>query len=327
MTHRKEGGVSTALTNFSYYTSCVAYWGVCRTWDGRLQDFFGSLPACVAALASQGLMGSRGGQPATRAEACTWFLRAFFGVVQQETTIKDFSNVSDEAADFMIIWEIGDSAYDVEDLANLLESVLDIAIGGYDFGDIDDDSLDEQDEQRQFEVHQSLLNIWDLLSQRGLTQTSDTVYVTRRRVVRRFGIDSNWHAALEYVSASTLGLNPTIAAYNSGGFLVSGQLVSRLNQLSEHNNIVAGIVTSLIYPTGSSLWSALLWSERFYCQNLDYAHPLFEPHEPDEYNSNGFSAGIIDSVFGTTNAPIGTFYLGSHPVPVTEFQSRECEDL
>ena len=196
-------------------------------------------------------MGSRGGQPATRAEACTWFLRAFFGVVQQETTIKDFSNVSDEAADFMIIWEIGDSAYDVEDLANLLESVLDIAIGGYDFGDIDDDSLDEQDEQRQFEVHQSLLNIWDLLSQRGLTQTSDTVYVTRRRVVRRFGIDSNWHAALEYVSASTLGLNPTIAAYNSGGFFVSGQLVSRLNQLSEHNNIVAGIVTSLIYPTGA----------------------------------------------------------------------------
>ena len=102
---------------------------------------------------------------------------------------------------------------------------------------------------------------------------------------------------------------------------------SRLNNFSEHNNEVAGIVTSPTYPSGASLWSALLLSERRHCQNIGYAHLLHEPHEADEFNSNGFAAGIINSVLGTTNAPIHTYYECDRPVPVHEFQRTSCAGL
>ena len=72
------------------------------------------------------------------------------------------------------------SRYRVEDLADVLEAIVGVTIGGYDFSHVDNDDLDEADEQQVYEVHQALLNIWALLGERGRDRTTDTVYVTKR---------------------------------------------------------------------------------------------------------------------------------------------------
>ena len=135
----------------------------------------------------------------------------------------------------------------------------------------------------------------------------------------------NWHAALEYTYPTFLGHNPTIAAYSEGG-IEAGRLVRRRNDISEHNNMIAGTVSFAVYVTAASLWPALVASDRKYCDNLDYYDPR-ENHtiREDEYNSNGYAAGIINSVSGTIDAPISSYYLGSKLVPVNEFQRSQCD--
>ena len=226
----------------------------------------------------------------------------------------------------MTIWEAGEDRYGVEDLADVLEAVVGVTIGGYDFSHVDNDDLDEADEQRVYEVHQALLNIWALLGDRGRDRTTDTVYVTKRRVGGLGWLEFrwNWHAVLEYTYPTFLGHNPTIAAYSEGG-IEAGRLVSRRNDISERNNMIAGTVSSAVYVTAASLWPALVASDRKYCDNLDYYDPRQDdPIREDEYNSNGYAAGIINSVSGTTDAPISSYFLGWKPVPVNEFQRSQC---
>ena len=243
------------------------------------------------------------------------------------TTVRSFAGQLQKVAEFVTIWEAGEDRYGVEDLADVLEAVVGVTIGGYDFSHVDNDDLDEADEQRVYEVHQALLNIWALLGERGRDRTTDTVYVTKRRVGGLGWLEHrwNWHAALEYTYPTFLGHNPTIAAYSHGG-IVAGRLVRRRNDISEHNNMTAGTVSSAVYVTAASLWPALVASDRKYCNNLDY-YDLREddPIQEDEYNSNGYAAGIINSVSGTTDAPISSYFLGWKPVPVNEFQRSQCD--
>ena len=254
---------------------------------------------------------------------CALTLRAFFGVAQQDTTIKDFGGVTEGAvrhvADFVKIWEAGGPDYEVEDLADVLEEALGVRIGGI-FGD------------RLDEIQQGLFNLYALFGAQGrgnVDVPANRVIVTKRRVRGlEWAIFSfNWHAALELPLAETygvLGYNPTIAAYNVGD-VNTGKLVNKRNDISERNNLFAGTVT-LEPENFFSVWIALAASDRKYCKKLDYAHPFQSgPIRADEYNSNGYIAGIINSIDGSTNAPIGTFFLGAKPVPISEFQSSTCD--
>ena len=329
VTHVIHGATDVQTAYASKLQACIDKWGQCGIYDGTLTSYYGTLSACIVALASQGFTAMENGRPVSRAQACAFSWRAFFGVVQPGVTITDFSSVPAEAADFMAIWKKGSDTYDVEDLADVLESesVLGITIGGFDFSGEENDDLDESDEQRIFEVHQALLNIWAILGDRGHDRTSDTVYVTRRRVggLGWLPYSQNWHVALEYAFPTFIGHNPTIAAYNEGG-INDGLLVSKRNNIRERNNDIDGTVTSPLYPTAALLWPALVASDWNYCDTLEYAHP-FQEHQPYgryEYNSNGYVAGIVSSVSGTTNAQIDTYFLGWRPVPVVEFLRSPC---
>ena len=156
----KETWIIASGTNIpSAYASqeavCIARWGTCRSRDGSLTSFYGSLTACVLAVASQGINPvNLEGNPVSRTQFCTTRLRAFFGVVPAQTTIRSFADQLQEVAEFVTIWEKGEDGYEVEDLADVLETVLgNVTVGGYDFSDIHNDELDEADEQRIFEVH------------------------------------------------------------------------------------------------------------------------------------------------------------------------------
>ena len=308
-----------------YRRNCVAEWVGCVRFAGKLADYYGSTLACVAALASGGFVfrnedGS--GAILPMSEACGTDVVAFFGIAQNEMTIKDFSNVAVGAVEnvdkFIKIWETGATSYEIEDLADVLEDVLEVRIGG-----IFDDRLDE--------VQQGLFNIYALFGAQGRKNVdvpANRVIVTKRRVrgLKWAILPFNWHAVLEFPLTETygvLGYNPTIAAYNVGD-VNTGKLVNRRNDISERNNLFAGIVT-LEPENFVSVWVSLSASDRKYCKNLDYAHPFqSDPIGPDEYNSNGYIAGIINSIAGSTNAPISSFYLGHKPVPVSEFQRSTC---
>ncbi len=327
-----------------HLAACQARWGTCSEWVGKLTDYYGTTAACVIALASAGIIPRNSqGNRVSRVFVCESIGWAYFRVLQIGATVKSFNSVEDGAkedvADFVQIWEAGGTAHQVEDLADVLEALLGITIGGYDYSGIENDDLDEPIEQRIFEVHQSLLNIYALIRAQGrgnLDIPANKVLVTKRRVVLpllglderwSWGIDgadeNDWHAALEYPLVETydaLSRNPTIAAYQR-----SDKLVSKRNQLSERNNLFAGTVTSSVLANMATIWVALADKERNYCNNLDYAYPSLLSAEPDEYNSNGFAAGIIASIVATTDAPIHTFFLGNKPVPSSEFLPSDCE--
>jgi len=314
-----------------YRAGCYAQFGYCNEYVGLMSDFFGSEALCVTTLLSQGHLDARIG--------CNTSGTHFYVTLAASLTRRDISNVSLEVAKFVTIWEAGESRFQVEDLADVLEDVLGITIGGYDFSGIGNEDLDDSIEQRIFEVHQSLLNIYALIGAQGrgnLDIPANKVLVTKRRVVLprlglgkrwSWGIDwadeNDWHAALEYPLVETyneLSHNPTIAAYQR-----SDKLVSERNHISERNNLFAGTVTSSALANMATIWIALVDKERNYCNDLDYAFPSTSPPEQDEYNSNGFAAGIIASIVATTDAPIRTFYLGNRPLPSSEFLPSECE--
>ena len=339
-----DGTTSLQEQRALHLAACTTEWDNCSEWRGRLTDYYGSTAACVIALASAGIIPrTPQGDPVSRAFVCDSIGWAYFAVVQVGATVESFGSVAEGAkeyvADFVHIWEAGETRYQVEDLADVLEDVLDITIGGFDFAGIDRDDLDEADEQRIFEVHQSLLNIYAFLGPQGrgnLDIPANKVLVTKRRVVLplldlderwSWGIgwadENDWHAALEYPLVETydaLSHNPTIAAYQR-----SDKLVSKRNQISERNNLFAGTVTSSVLANMATVWVALADKERNYCHDLDYAFPSLLSPEQDEYNSNGFAAGIIASIVATTDAPIHTFFLGNKPVPSSEFLPRDCE--
>ena len=329
----------------SYWLDCLAKWGYCQYRDGTLSALYGSETACIRAIvAIQALTshdftlevdGERHPQPLSVVCNISW--RAYFGRVITELSGKNFSLVPmdaiEQVADFVKIWEAGQNGFEVEDLADVLEDVLGITIGGFDFSGIDRDDLDAPNEQRVFEVEQGLFAIWRLFGQGVGNQAedpdfdrdSDTVYVTRRRV--RFGginwslRDSWWHTALEY-TYPTADLvanfhNPTIAAYNE-----SGLLVSRRNDPSERGNEVVASVTSTRHATPVALWGALVRADKNYRNCLpfvDYDFPI-DGDDDDAHNSNGYVAGILNFVGAAPIAALGTYTLGNDLVPDSEFR-------
>ena len=70
------------------------------------------------------------------------------------------------------------------------------------------------------------------------------------------------------------------------------------------------------------MWLALVESDRKYrsCPALGYALSRGDT-SVGKYNSNGFIAGIISSIGGTTDAPLHTYHLGDVPVPLNHFDT------
>ena len=312
---------------------CNDEWGSCYTWRGKLADYYGGTAACVIALASSGIIPrNTQGQRVSRVHVCETVGWSFFGIAQVGHTIVDFGSVSDGAvehvADFVNIWEAGESDHEPEDLADVLEDVLGITIGGYDFSDTSHEDLDESTEQRIFEVHQSLLNMHALFGLAGRRYADDysagNAIVTKRRVGGLGWLETDWawHVALEWTALedypALMAVNPTIAAYLRGML----QLKSERNHPSERNNLFAGIVSSTDPSVSAFMWLALVESDRKYrsCPALGYALSR-EDTNVGKYNSNGFIAGIINSIGATTNAPLGSYYLGNVPVPSSHFES------
>ena len=96
-------------------------------------------------------------------------------------------------------------------------------------------------------------------------------------------------------------------------------MVSKWNDPSELNNEIVGALESQVFTSAVSLWAALIKSSINYDDELPYDYP--PTSTPGAYNSNGFAAGIIDSVFGDiVGGSISGFFLGDKPVPVTEFE-------
>ena len=318
-----------------YRRDCVQEWGTCVRFAGKLSNHYGGTLACVRALASGGFVFENeagSGTVLSRREACVTNVVAFFGIVLETMTVKDFSGVSDGAidhvADFVRIWETGESEYEPEDLADVLEDVLGITIGGYDFSGTSHEDLDESTEQRIFEVHQSLLNMHALFGLAGRRYADDysvgNAIVTKRRVGGLGWLETDWawHVALEWTALedypALMAVNPTIAAYLRGML----QLKSERNHPSERSNLFAGIVSSTDPSVSAFMWLALVESDRKYrsCPALGYA---LSPEDTNvgKYNSNGFIAGIINSIGATTDAPLGSYYLGNVPVPSRHFES------
>ena len=307
--------------------------GNCTTLMVNLADHFGSVGACVVEMAVHGFtFYDSAGNIVSRAAGCLLTVWAIFGIVRDEMTVKDYGSVpegaAEQVADFVRIWEAGEPDYQVEDLAVVLEDVLGIPIGGYDFSDTSHDDLDEPTEQRIFEVHQGLLNINALFGREGRRYADDysagNVIVTKRRVggAGWLEADSAWHMALEWTALeeypALMDANPTIAAYLRGML----QLKSERNHPSERNNKFVGIVSSTDPSVSAFMWLALVESDRKYrsCPALGYALSRGDT-SVGKYNSNGFIAGIINSIGATTNAPLDSFYLGDVPVPSGHFES------
>ena len=173
-----------------------------------------------------------------------------------------------------------------------------------------------------------MLNIYALFGQAGRRYADDysagNVIVTKRRVGGLGWLETDWawHAVLEWTvfeeNSALMDANPTIAAYMRGFF----QLESERNHPSEQNNAFAGIVSATDPAISAFMWLALVESDRKYrsCPALGYA---LSPEDTDagKYNSNGFIAGIINSIGATTDAPLGSYYLGDVPVPSKHFES------
>ncbi len=302
----------------------------CRSLEGGLLHHYSSRLECfVSLIENTSLFLSLLTQEVSLESFCDEPGWSVFGVLQNTITVKDLSSVREgvifDVAKFINIWESGSPTFEVEDLADVLEDVLGIQIVGQ-----DEDTCVGGAVQRVCEIHQALLNVWALLGGENaeepdenadiIVREPNTVYVTRRRVggLGWLTVDFAWHAALEYTYPILNSYKPTIAAYEEGE-----KLVSRRNDISERNNLVSGTVTSPRHLTPVQLWLALVESERNYdsCPPLPYAYfaPVDEPR--DRRNSNGFVAGIINSVQGSTAAPISTYWLGNYPVPLARFQT------
>ncbi len=302
-----------------------------------MAQHFGGAANCVAELAYRGIVPrDELGNVISRWVVCDSLVFAIFGVAQSEVTIKDFSSVPagavENVARFMAIAETGEPAYEVEDLADVLEVLV---LGGVTI-------VGDQIEERAEQVHQALLNIWAILARRifpgervdpesDVVRESDTVYVTRRRVrlVVPIGFtDADWHLALEYTypgAAASFLSNLTIAAYND-----DGRLVARRNDPSERNNILTGTVSSTRFLHNLQLWLALGAADRNYRNCPPFVvYDLPYPDQEGEYNSNGYINALVSFVNGTvasvTDEPFqfANYTQGGDPVPRVEF--LECQ--
>ena len=300
------GGSTTAAGGLRQLAECRLLWGSCFQVFGSLADHYGSYNVCVSTVFSHGANGW---------QACAdgWHVHAFVRLNRQITR-PDFTGLPYEVSEFVRIWSAGEVSHEVEDLADVLEDILDITIS---------DTYGE----RIGEVQQALFNLNALIGAQGRRNDdvpANKVIVTRRRVLEtesKWKInDLNWHAALEWTifesNPAWLAGNPTIAAYQR-----SGKLKSERNHPSERNNLFSGTVSASGLPETVSTWLTLSDAERRYrsCPPLSYAWPGV--NLLSQYNSNGFIAGIIRSIGGTTNAPVHTYYLGNRPVPISNFQS------
>ena len=302
------GGVFDTNLIATYRANCNLQFGFCNEYTGLMSDFFGSEALCLTTLLRQGHLDAH--------IACTTSGTHFYITLATRVITKDFSEVSLDVGRFVTIWTAGGPDYQVEDLADVLEDLLDITISNTHGERID-------------EIQQALFNLYALIGAQGRRNAdipANKVIVTRRRVVEtesEWNINSlNWHAALEWTvfdqdDPGWIAGNPTIAAYQR-----SLRLKSERNHPSERNNLFSGTVSAISLPVTVSIWLALSEADRKYCDSLYYRFPF--DSATDKYNSNGFAAGIINAINGVTDAPIGSYLYGGNLVPKIEFEQETC---
>ena len=154
-----DGTTSLQGQRDRHMRDCKEHWVSCSEWRGRLTDYYGSTAACVIALATADIIPrTPQGHRASRTAVCDSIGWAYFGVVRVGATVKSFGSVAEGAkedvADFVHIWEAGEPRFKVEDLADVLEDVLDITISG-----VLGEGIDE--------IQQSLFNLYALFGAKG----------------------------------------------------------------------------------------------------------------------------------------------------------------
>ena len=228
---------------------------------------------------------------------------------QQTTIVQDLSTAHPDAANVIQKSnEYEEGTATIEDIVDIFEIGIGTDIGGADVP-VDDENLDSPEEQRAFDIHVVLADIWGWIfgESRSANRVPDVVYVTGRRV----GWIGPFHTALEYSDPLLFGI-PT--EYLSAG-PKNGLLRSQTDNLSEARNVTLGRVTPISFGA-RSLWSEMRSADGYYPDCLDY--DLF-PAIQNGYNSNSYVHGIIQATDGIVDISMSKFVGGGKPVPATFF--------
>lgn len=233
---------------------------------------------------------------------------------QQTTIVQDLSNIHPSAANVIQRsdeYEEGNAT--IEDVADIFEIEVGVVIGGEDVP-VDDENLDSPEEQRGFDIHVVLADIWGWIfgESRSATRAPENVYVTGRRVAWI----GPFHTALEYSSPTPI-LGTETTQYLSAGPNANGLLRSKINNQSEARNVTLGRVVP-INLNPASLWIEMRFADDYYPDCLDY--DLF-PGIQDGYNSNSYVHGLILATDGIVDIDMTKFVGGGKPVPATFFAS------
>lgn len=230
---------------------------------------------------------------------------------QQTAIVQDLSNIHPSAANVIQKsneYEEGNAT--IEDVADIFEIEVGVVIGGEDVP-VDDENLDSPEEQRGFDIHVVLADIWGWIfgESRSATRAPENVYVTGRRVAWV----GPFHTALEYSSPAPFLGPPT--QYLSAG-PENGFLRSKKDNQSEARNVTLGRVVPInLIP--DSLWLEMRFADDDYPDDcLDY--DLF-PGIQDGYNSNSWVHGLILATDGIVDIDMTKFVGGGKPVPATFF--------
>ena len=307
------GGAETASEAQALLDACDARAGpgACYQVHRPLADRHGGHGRCPAAAHPRGVDG-----PAA-CDGRPWhvFIRAA-GALEWP----DYAGLPAEVPRFIGIWESGGGAREAGALAGVLEGVLGVAIGGRGFAGAAGDGLDDAGTRRFFEAHQTLLDVWALLEGRAGGST-DRVRVTKRRAAGGSASGAGgtaagseepvWRTALEY-GGRTIGAHPA-----------GGKLLSRKDHIGDRNNVWAGTVGAATLAGPEAVWAALVEAERAYSDALDRGVPA-GGGGPGRCGSDGFALGLVQSIGGSTTAPIGGDLPGNRPVPSSEFMNPGC---
>lgn len=209
-------------------------------------------------------------------------------------------------------------AISTEQAQEAAEEVLGVEIGGWPMEEV----LGPTGEHTNPNVRRGLETFWAILgAARANAQEVQTdeappqtarffnqVYITGHRVLGIFGT----HTALEFTSE--ILPSTTISAGLAGGLLVS-----QINRPSDRHNMTVGTVNDPGNPVAAAYFAELLAADENYDDNLIYvATP--DPFEPNTYNSNGYTRGLVLATGGETTVDWSSFPGAYRPVPAAAFQ-------
>jgi hypothetical protein len=254
--------------------------------------------------------------------------RFFWGVLEEEIDIKNFGQTTLAVAQFVRANDgVANDDSKVDELADILEVVVGVAIGGEDFGDVFEaggDDFDDVIEQNVFQIMAILTRIWRTFEPK---RSYLNVYATSHRLFEVgsvYGILGPKHLALEH--PAQFGPKTILSAFPDRNWLdPAAELHAYTNSTRDFNNVMEGIVTPPLGEPVSAFFIRMVAAHLKYPNCLPYA--LNPEEDPGEYNSNGYVRGLIDAVDGFPNfdienwSPLFGFPGVTQPVPLYYFTS------